>query len=104
MMDTKRLDELSEDIAEEFFEAATPANWTGAGQEVNKMTPEVRGARNWDVKNANQIGALLVRVLDLKERIYSPNGPADDEAEAELARYEKQGKELLARVKNKNAA
>lgn len=98
----KRLGELQQEIAEQFLTAAHPQSWSGAGQDPSSMTPEVRGARNWDVKNANQLGALLVRTMDIADRMAGNLGPAfvpaDDAADADIAKYERQAKKLLESV------
>lgn len=102
---TVRLGDLAEKVMDVFLDAADPANWSGDGEDPAGMKPDVRGARNWDIKNANQAGALVARVLDLRDRIggsksADPMAP-DDAADAEVARYEKQAKELLKRVNEK---
>jgi len=102
-----RLDELASDLMDEFTREADPVNWTGAGMEPSRMTPDIRGARNWDVKNANQIGALLARAIDLRARLAAPQPaqqpepgaePAaqpDDAAEADISKFEKIAKAAL---------
>jgi hypothetical protein len=94
----KRLDDLAENVTDVFLEAASPENWTGAGQDPQAMTPEIRGARNWDVKNANQIGALLARCMDLRDRITIGSEDSDDEAEADIGKYEKAAKTLVKKI------
>lgn len=98
------LDELSEQLMDVFLEEANPDNWSGAGTEARDMKPEVRGSRNWDIKNANQAGALMARALDLRDRLQGikhPDSGADDAAEADVRRFEKQAKDLLRRVTEK---
>jgi hypothetical protein len=96
----KRVETLADQVAEQFIAAASPGNWTGDGLAPDKMSPEVRGARNWDVKNANQIGALLARCLDLRDRIATPAGDGpDDAAEADIGKFEKQARAIVKKVR-----
>lgn len=92
-----RLADLTEEVADVFLEAAHPENWTGAGQDMQSMDPATRGARNWDVKTANQIGALLARTLDLRDRITLPDDSPDDAAEADISKYERKAKDLIGK-------
>jgi len=101
---TQRLGDLAEKVMDVFLDAADPSMWAGDGETPADMAPNVRGARNWDIKNANQAGALMARVLDLRDRLggrASSPADADDAADADVARYEKQAKELLKRVNEK---
>lgn len=98
------LDELSEQLMDVFLEEANPDNWTGAAVGAKAMTPDIRGARHWDMKNANQAGALMARALDLRDRLKGIQGPSekpDDAAEADVRKFEKQAKALLSRVAEK---
>lgn len=95
---TERLSELTENLMDVFLTEADPAIWTGSGMSPAEMDPQTRGARNWDMKNANQAGALVARALDLKERLVgvrAPHPPADDAADADIARFEKQAKKII---------
>lgn len=97
----KQLETLAEKVLDVFLTEANPENWTGAQTPADEMNPATRGARNWDMKNANQAGALAMRVLDLKDRVagLAPAGPgADDAADADIAKFEKQAKKLLEAV------
>lgn len=99
------LDDLSESLMDVFLTEADPGNWTGAGTPANQMTPEVRGARNWDAKNANQVGALMMRALELRDRLkgLAPSGQQpDDRADSDIAKFEKQARTLLDRVAAKH--
>lgn len=98
---TIRLQDLTEELMDQFIQAADPGNWTGAGQLPDQMDPTTRGARNWDVKNANQIGALTARAMDLRERLSGVGGgtpPADDQAEADISRFEKQARDAMKKA------
>ena len=103
-----RIQTLANEVMDAFLDAADPANWAGVGKKPAEMTPDVRGARNWDVKNANQVGALTARILDLRDRMGgaapAPGANPDDAAEADVAKYEKQAKELLKRAKERYAS
>ncbi len=102
----KRLDELAEKMTEVFLEEADPHGWTAADVPPDKRSPAQRGDRNWDMKNANQAGALLARVLDLRERMKGRGAlPLGDDAgcevETDVKRYEKQAAALVQRIKAK---
>lgn len=94
----ERLIDLSERIAEVFIEEADPDTWNGAGQPLSTLSQEERGDRLWDKKNAIQTGALLARVLDLREREPNRRHHSEREVDDELKRYEKQAKEMLNAV------
>ena len=95
----QQIDGLAERVMDVFLAESDPQNWNGAGASAAEMSPEVRGARNWDIKNANQAGALMMRVLDLRDRLAgmlpAKTGEADDRAEADIAKYEREAKKLL---------
>jgi hypothetical protein len=95
----EQLNGLAERVMDVFLTESDPQNWTGSGKSAAEMTPDIRGARNWDIKNANQAGALVMRVLDLRDRLqgadWNKGQPPDDRAEADIARYEKEAKKLL---------
>ncbi|MFT3720420.1 hypothetical protein [Pseudorhodoferax sp.] len=92
-----KLEELAVDLMDVFLNEADPSNWTGAGQAQVKMTKETRGARNWDMKNANQAGALTARAMDLLERVRGVRRPleGDDSPEADIAKFEREAKRVL---------
>ncbi len=100
----QRLDTLAFKLGEVFLSEADPDNWPGAGVAPHEMTKEDRGDRNWQAKNANQMGALLMRVIELKAKMSAPAGspaPAgtpDTGQDDDVKRYEKQAKELLKKV------
>lgn len=95
-----RLQTLAEEIGEVFIEEATPENWNGAGIPLTQLDEKQRGNRYWDKKNAVQTGALLARVLDLRDRDSrsADTKMPDEDAEHEIKKYEKQAKELLKAV------
>lgn len=106
--DTKlpRLQALCDDLLEVFLVEADPTRWTGAGVDPTEMDPKIRGARNWDMKNANQAGALAARALDLRDRLAGGDGgkppgtqQIDDAAEHDIARFEKQARDALAKIR-----
>jgi hypothetical protein len=105
---TEKLNDLTVDLMDVFLTEADPTNWTGAGQTQAEMEKETRGARNWDMKNANQAGALLARALDLRDRLTggaSGTPPAeDDAAEADIAKFERQAKEMIRQATEKRSA
>ncbi len=93
----QRLTDLANDITEVFIEEADPKNWSGAGMPLSEIKPEVRGNRYWDKKNAIQTGTLLARVLDLAARDSRSvtTKTEEDDAEKEIAAYEKKAKDLI---------
>lgn len=101
-----RLQDLSEKIAEVFLEEADPESWNGAGVPVTAMDQETRGNRLWDKKNAVQTGALLARVLDLRDRDMLTNrAPLDDgEVEADIKRHEKEARSILKDIRERSAS
>lgn len=105
---TEKLNDLAIDLMDVFLSEADPTNWTGAGEAATAMTKDTRGARNWDMKNANQAGALLARALDLRDRLNGQGGgqpPApDDAAEADIAKFERQAKAMIDKVIEKRSA
>lgn len=106
MTDIERAEELAQKLATTFFDQANPDNWTAAELSPAAMTKEQRGDRNWDVKNANQMGALLMRVIELKQKLTDPDSkppPTDAEPDKNIAAYEKQAKQMIAQV-SKNSA
>ena len=90
------LADLTEKLADVFLSEADPGNWNGAGESQAEMTKETRGARNWDMKNANQAGALVMRALEIKARLGGAPAAPQDEPELDIAKFEKQARELIA--------
>lgn len=95
----ERLNDLSERVCEVFITEADPGNWTGAGLPLDALDQKTRGDRVWDKKNAIQTGALLARIIDLRERPErsGPEMPEDD-AERDIKRFEKAAKEMIEAV------
>ena len=109
-----RLEALSEKLAEVFLEEADPALWSGAEAESAKArTEKQRGNRQWDVKNANQVGLLFARALELRQRVKwtrqaaagmvveplasdAVGPPADPEAD--IARFEREASRVMERL------
>lgn len=103
----QRLEKLAFKLGEIFLTEADPDNWPGAEVTPQQMTKEQRGDRNWQAKNANQMGALLVRVLELKVRMSdgsAPPSPSQPDQADEVRKYEKQATDLLKRVRAKSGA
>lgn len=96
----EKLQSLSEEIGDIFIEEASPSAWNGAGIPLADLDNKKRGNRYWDKKNAIQTGTLLARVLDLldrdkKERNGQLDPVSDQDADAEIRRYEKQAKDIV---------
>lgn len=101
----KRLDKLAEDIMDVFLGEADPAEWKGSVP-VGQMDDKQRGNRYWELKNVNQVGALLMQALNLKAKMAAPavppwQNPAPDagDPEAEIKKYESQARSLLTKVR-----
>lgn len=95
----RRLAELSHKLAEVYLNDADPDNWNGDGEAQVDMSKEIRGARNWDMKNANLAGALLVRSMDIAERLAGGRGPVPDaDPEGDMRRFEGAAAKMLERV------
>lgn len=103
MMDDKlkALSDLGDKLMDVFLAEADPTQWNGHGQLPCEMDKDTRGARNWDMKNANQAGALVARALDLQARLATPGMRADDDPEADIARFEKQARTMIESVRGK---
>jgi hypothetical protein len=105
---SEKIDQLTDELMASFLEAADPAAWSGAGMAPALLDEKQRGARNWDVKNANQIGALAARALQLREALAGRTGGAgetpDDEAAADIARFEKAAKAARAALEKAGKA
>jgi hypothetical protein len=100
-----RLKELAESVAEVFIQEADPQTWSGAGILMADMDVQTRGDRYWCKKNAIQTGSLLARVLDLAERETRPTWKEhadDDDAEKDIADFEKKAKKLLDAVNQRS--
>lgn len=104
----KRLQALSERMAEVALSDCDPDNWTAAGQLARDMTQQERGDAYWCRKNA----ATSLMLLEKLERLVTiPEGaPADPEHEqsldAQIAAAEKRAcilvDKALARVGNRD--
>ena len=110
----KRLQGLSEKLAEAFIEEADPATWSGAGKNPAQMDKAERGDRYWCKRNAAATGALLLRVgslVSMIQRDSAGNGGAGevpqggdedgDGLEAEIKAAEEEGSRLLDEVLKK---
>lgn len=114
-----RLAELAEKLADVFIEEADPAQWAGAGIKAADRSKESRGDRQWDLKNANQVGLLFARALELRQRVrwvrQVEDGPEDPppaptgelghaDPEAEMRRFETEAQAVLERVQRRRGA
>lgn len=100
----KRLDQLAEKVMEVFLSDADPEAWRGKGP-VAQMEDKQRGNLYWELKCANQVGALLMQALNLKAKIAAPpvppwqNPPPETDPEKDIKRYESEAHKLLAKVR-----
>lgn len=100
----ERITALTESLTDVFIRDADPSKWPGA--ESPELTQQERGDRVWALKSANQVGALLMRTLELRDRIAgvlppTMDGKDDDRAEANIAKYEKEARRLLDTIGGK---
>ena len=98
---TARLNDLSESLMDAFIDAADPRCWSGSGQAPTEMDQSTRGSRNWDLKIANQLGALTARAMDLRERLSGARGgpmTPDDTAEGDISRFEKAARDAMKKA------
>lgn len=102
-----RLAALADEVAEVFLAEATPEAWSGVGVKPADLSKEQRGNRSWDIKNANQLGLLFARALELTQRVkwareggVAPPGgnlgPVDPESD--MKRFEADATRLLERA------
>jgi hypothetical protein len=82
----KRLEDVSERLAEVALRDADPDNWTASDVPLVDMTRDQRGDANWCRKTAVQTVALLNQVQRLLLSTQAPGGgaPAPD-GEGELS-------------------
>ena len=73
----KRLQDLSERLADTFILEADPGEWPGDGKPPADLTQQERGDAYWCKKNAMATGGVLRFTLDLIER-NGPGGPSTD--------------------------
>jgi hypothetical protein len=64
----KRLQDLSEQLADAFIGEADPTEWPGNGQAPADLTQQERGDRYWCKKNAMATGGVLRYTLDLIDK------------------------------------
>ena len=101
-----RLGDLAEKLAEVFLVEADPDQWAGAGEIPAERSKEDRGDRQWDLKNANQLGLLLARSLELRQRLSVRPGSPDSTVPAynpedDIKRFEREAVKVLERVGRK---
>jgi hypothetical protein len=104
------LELLADKLVGELIVASDPDNWTGAGQMPAAMDQQTRGNRNWDMKNANILGALLMRTVTVRKLMQHTDDPENklgmlhDALTAEAMTYERQAAEVLKKMKRKGAS
>jgi len=112
-----RLAILAEKLADVFLEEADPSQWPGAAVAPAERSKEHRGDRNWELRNANQVGLLLARVIELRARVKwvrqseeSPDDPpppppggtlGNADPEADMQRFEREAAAVLDRVQRR---
>lgn len=102
----QRLKDMQEKVAEEALTALDTDLWPGANVPVEKWTSQIRGDRNWTMKNANAAVTLLVnmkRLADDGPSVLALSPAEEEESEADkVERAEKKALELIKRL-GKNA-
>jgi hypothetical protein len=99
----KRLQDLSERLADAFIMEADPSEWPGDGKPPADLEQQERGDRYWCKKNAMATGGVLRFTLDLIER-NGPGGPStDDDADLDkrIRDAEKRAAQATKRVLDK---
>lgn len=100
----KRLQHVTELVAEEFIIEADPNNWSGGANVSPKdLDKTTRGNRHWDKKNAILTGTLLARMMDLAEG-RTKEAKDDDESEKKVDEYEARAQALLNDVERRRQA
>lgn len=95
----KRLQDLSEKLADAFLLEADPSEWPGDGIAPADLTQQERGDRYWCKKNAMASGGVLRFALDLLDKRGGAESTA--EADADLDRKIKDAEKRAAQaVKN----
>ncbi|HHC8921427.1 TPA: hypothetical protein ACN3MR_002895 [Stenotrophomonas maltophilia] len=101
----KRLQDVSESLAEVAIRDADPSNWTAFDKPLCDMSKDERGDAAWCRKTAVQSVALLCRLQQLLRDTGAPGGgDKDPDPEAEIKAAEREASRLLERIGAKNVA
>ena len=90
----ERIKELSVSLADVFIDEADPREWSGDGQSLSEMDSGTRGDRAWCKKNAIATGALLMRAIELTEKL-KPNVSTNLGHGAHIEKFEAQARGML---------
>lgn len=96
----KRLQELSEKLADVFIYEADPAEWPGNGQSLADMSQQDRGNAYWAKKNAMATGGVLRYTLDLIDK-HAGSEPDDAEKDADMEKRIKEAERRAAAATQK---
>lgn len=102
----KRLQELSERLADQFILDADPDHWSGAGQKTAEMTQQERGDAYWCRKAAIATGGVLSSTMRLINDVDLGAGQLegeDDALDKMVKAAERRAKEALQRAMNRTA-
>ena len=81
----KRIEDLTEKLADQFIFEADPTEWSGNGVAPAEMSQEDRGNRYWCKKNAMATGGVLRFAMDIAKHDAMGAGTVDpEEAEREF--------------------
>lgn len=105
----KRLEDLSEKLADAFLLEADPAEWPGSETPLGELTQQQRGDRYWCKKNAMATGAVLRFTMDVMAKQPPPGekppGEGDDDLDKQVRDAERRAKkavdDAVARAKRK---
>jgi hypothetical protein len=99
----KRLQDLSERLADSFLLEADPGEWPGDGRPPADLTQQERGDRYWCKKNAMATGGVLKFVLDLQARTGAEGGDPERESDIDhrIAEAEKRAASAVERAMSK---
>lgn len=97
----KRLQDLTEKLADVVLEEADPATWPGAGIKSAEWTQQERGDRYWQKKNAAATFMLLSKADEIIQRrsaAKSPDEDAGEDLDRTIAHAEKEAARALERI------
>ncbi len=111
----ERLQKLQDKLMDVFLDEADPEHWPGKGLKIGAMDAQTRGDLYWVRKTAASAGMLYSRVEAMVGRVQMAGAgttpPAEGDSpedveqqmDAELAKYEKEAKAMLADVQSGRA-
>lgn len=98
----RKLNELTERLADVVIVEADPEAWPGAESDPAAWSNEERGNRYWMKKNAAASLTLLTKLVQLGVdwRTRGPREPDDDDIDETIRNAEKQAAKMLEKTMN----